>query len=223
MTTTIPQLADLDDAALRAAYAPPRTPWLRLNFVTTVDGSTQGADGVSRSINDEADHRVFAALRELAEVIVVGAGTVRDEGYAPNPKPLVLVTRSGGVPPSLCEGDLSQVYVATGADAEHLAESRSLLGEDNVLVLGESGPDLTALREELERRGFRDILCEGGPGLAGDLVAAGLVDELCLTVAPLLVAGEGLRLLTGAPVEVSLHLHQLLEQDGSLLTRWTVG
>lgn len=217
------QLAKLDSSALRSAYAPHRTPWLRLNFVATVDGSTQGPDGVSRSINNEADHRVFEALRELADVIVVGAGTVRAEGYEPNPKPFVVVTRSGAVPPSLQEGDLSQVYIATGTDAEHLGEARDLLGEENVLVVGEQGPDLATLRQELERRGFNDILCEGGPGLAGDLVTAGLVDELCLTTVPQLVAGEGLRVLSGAAVDVPLTLYQLLEHEGTLLTRWTVG
>lgn len=216
------KLAELDIHALRAAYAPPRLPWLRLNFVTTVDGSTQGADGVSSSINNEADHRVFEVLRDLADVVVVGAGTVRAEEYEPNPKPFVVVTRSGAVPPSLLSGDLSQAYIATGADAQHLDEARDLLGEQNVLVLGEQGPDLTMLRQELERRGFNDLLCEGGPGLAGDLITAGLVDELCLTTVPQLVAGEGLRVLSGASVDVPLTLHQLLEHEGTLLTRWTV-
>lgn len=217
------KLADLDIVALRSAYTAPRSPWFRLNFVTTVDGSTQGPDGVSGSINNDADHRVFEVLRDLADVVVVGAGTVRSEGYAPNPKPFVVVTRSGAVPPSLQQGDLSQVYVATGIGAPHLEQARALLGEQNVLVLGEQGPDLASLRRELERRGHRDILCEGGPGLAADLLAAGLVDELCLTIVPHLVAGEGLRLLSGAPVDVPLRLQQLLEEDGTLLTRWTVG
>lgn len=206
----------------RAAYEAPQTPWLRLNFVATVDGSVQGADGVSRSINNEADQQVFATLRDLADVIVVGAGTVRAEGYEPNPKPFVVVTRSGAVPPSLREGDLSQVYVATGADAPQLAQTRDLLGEPNVLVTGQQGPDLAALRRALEDRGFGDILCEGGPALAADLVAAGLVNELCLTMVPTLVAGDGLRVLSGAPIDVPLRLHQLVEYDGTLLTRWWV-
>lgn len=216
-------LADLDDAALRQAYTPPSTPWLRLNFVATVDGSTQGADGVSTSINDQADHRVFGLLRELADVLVVGAGTVRAEGYEPNTKPFVVVTRSGAVPPSLRQGDLSQVYVATGARAEHLDRSRSLLGEANVLVLGEDEPDLRALRAELVSRGFGTILCEGGPQLAADLIAAGLADELCLTIVPRLVAGDGLRLLTGSPLDAALRLDHILEHQGTLLTRWRVG
>lgn len=217
--TSLTRLSDLDDDALAAAYAAPRTPWLRLNFVATVDGSIQGPDGLSKSINNEADHRIFAALRRLADVIVVGAGTVRAEGYRPNPKPFVVVTRQSGLPPTLQEGDVSQVYVATGADNPHLGELRDQL-DDRVLVLGERGPDLVALREALQERGFGDILCEGGPSLAADLVRAGQVDELCLTTVPLLVAGEGLRVLEGPAVDVPLRLHSLLEEDGTLLGRW---
>jgi len=218
--TALPQLDDLDDEALRAAYAPPRTPWLRVNFVSTVDGAAQGTDGLSTSINDDADQRVFALLRDLADVLVVGAGTVRAEEYEPNRKPFVVVTRFGAVPPSLAEGDLSQVYVATGAQAPQLAESRALLGDDRVLVLGERGPDLGALRRALEQRGFRHLLCEGGPALTHDLLAAGVVDELCLTTVPRLVGGQRLRIVDGEPVDVPLRLAGLLEAGGTLLQRW---
>ena len=89
---------------------------------------------------------------------------------------MVVVSRSGQVPPTLRErkGDL---LMATCDSAPHLAETRSLLGDDNVLVLGESGPDLQMLRRDLVARGFRDLLCEGGPHLARDLLATGVVDE----------------------------------------------
>jgi len=219
--TELLRLADLDDDALAAAYAPPRTPWLRLNFVATVDGAVQGEDGLSKSINNDADERVFGALRELADAVVVGAGTVRAESYRPNPKPLVVVTRQGAVPPSLREGDLSQVHVATGSTAPHLDETRDLLG-DRALVLGEDAPDLRALRDALVERGFGDLLCEGGPHLAGDLLAAGLVDELCLTTVPRLLGGDHLRAVAGGRVDVGLSLGGLIEDDGTLLTRWWV-
>jgi riboflavin biosynthesis pyrimidine reductase len=219
--TSMDRLADLDDGALREAYAAPRSPWLRLNFVATVDGAAQGGDGKSGSINNAADKRVFDALRDLADVVIVGAGTVRAEGYRPNRKPLVVVTRSGRVPPSLLEGDTGRLYLATGAAAPGLEEARAVLG-DRVLVLGDVVPELPALRDALVDRGFGDLLCEGGPHLAGDLLAADLVDELCCTVTPSLVAGARLRITEGGPIDVPLHLHALLESDSTLLARWFV-
>jgi riboflavin biosynthesis pyrimidine reductase len=214
-------LRDLDDDELAAAYAPPRLPWLRLNFVATVDGAVQGGDGLSSSINNDADGRVFDMLRRRCDVVVVGAGTARAEGYRPNPEPLVVVTRSGEVPPTLLEGDMSQLHVATAASAPHVEEARRLLG-DRVLVLGEHAPDLGLLREWLGEHGFEEILCEGGPHLARDLLAAGLVDELCATVVPRLLAGDHLRLAAGPPVDVPLRLGGVFEQDGTLLHRWFV-
>ena len=79
-------------------YAVPRTPWLRVNFVSTVDGAATGEDGRSGTINNEIDHQVFEVLREQADVVVIGAGTARVEGYRDIGKPLVLVSRSGAVP-----------------------------------------------------------------------------------------------------------------------------
>ncbi|WP_203336287.1 dihydrofolate reductase family protein [Nocardioides limicola] len=219
--TVLRQWADLGEEELADAYAPGGDPWLRLNFVATVDGAVQGPDGLSRSINNEVDHRVFGLLRELADVVVVGAGTIRDEEYRPNPKPLVVVSRSGRVPDSLRAGDLGQVVVATGADAPFLAETRELLGADRTWLLGDAAPDLTALRRALVDRGLTQILCEGGPSLARDLLAAGLVDELCLTTVARLLAGDHLRLADGAPVDVPLTLRQLVvADDGTLLARW---
>ncbi len=154
--------------------------------------------------------------------MIVGAGTVRAEGYRPNPKPLVVVTRSGELPPTLLEGDTGQLYVATGARAPGLERARSVLG-DRVLVLGAEGPDPAALRRSLEDAGFANLLCEGGPHLAADLLAAGLVDELCSTTVPTLVGGSHARIAEGALLDVPLGLHSLLESDGTLLARWFVG
>lgn len=215
-------LDDLSDDELAAVYAPDSSPWLRLNFVQTLDGSAVGADGLSTSINNDADGRVFALLRSLADAIVVGAGTIREEGYQPNAKPMVIVSRSGDVPPTLQEGDLSQVHLATVANAPGLAAARSLLGS-RVLVLGQSGLDLPLLRRTLvSDLGFSSLLCEGGPSLARDMLAAGVVDELCLTTVPRLVAGSGPGILSGAAVDVPLTLASLLESSGTLLARWLV-
>ena len=81
----------------------------------------------------------------------------------------------------------------------------------------------SALRRTLEDAGFPSLLCEGGPHLAADLLAAGLVDELCSTVVPTLVGGSHARIAEGDPLDVPLDLHALLESDGTLLARWFVG
>jgi riboflavin biosynthesis pyrimidine reductase len=218
----LPQLSDLDDAALHAHYAPLRVPWFRLNFVATIDGAAQGPDGLSGTINNAADNRVFHALRDVADVIIVGAGTVRAERYRPNPKPMVVVSRSGEVPPSLRERRGGDLLMGTCGQAPHLGETRERLGADNVLLLGEYAPDLPTLRRELVARGFRDLLCEGGPHLARDLLASGVVDELCLTTVPRLIAAQHLRITAGPPIDVGLRLHALLEDAGTLLGRYTV-
>ncbi len=112
--------------------------------------------------------------------------------------------------------------MATVASADGLAEVREQLGADNVLVLGEEEVDLVALKQALADRGWAEQLCEGGPSLFADLLAAGVVDELCWTVVPRLIGGDAVRIATGTEVDVRLRPALLLEQDGTLLGRWLV-
>lgn len=222
MTTplSLHQLTHLDDDALHALYEPPRGPWLRVNFVSTLDGASQGADGLSKGINNSADKRVFHALRRRADVLIVGAGTLRDEGYAQPTLPLVIVSRSGNVPTTLLGSE--HVYLATCSSSPGLSTARSQLGSERVLVVGETEVDLPALKSLLAERGWSDQLSEGGPALFGSMLEAEVVDELCLTVVPRLIAGESLRIAGGVAVDVHLTPEVLLEQDGTLLGRWLV-
>jgi riboflavin biosynthesis pyrimidine reductase len=112
--------------------------------------------------------------------------------------------------------------MATVASADSLEAARELLGDEQVLVLGEEEIDLVALKAQLAGRGWTEMLCEGGPSLFADLLAAGVVDELCWTVVPRLVGGDAVRIATGAEVDVALRPALLLEQDGTLLGRWLV-
>jgi riboflavin biosynthesis pyrimidine reductase len=219
---TLQALADMSDQELAAAYAPRAEPWLRVNFVSTVDGAAQGDDGLSKSINNTADMRVFNMLRRQADCLVVGAGTLRTEGYDVPKLPLVVVSRSGQVPAGLVDAPRGLVTMATVASAPHLAETQARMGDENTLVLGEHEVDLVALKHELAQRGWVDQLSEGGPHLFGSLVAAGVVDELCHTVVPRLIGGAHLRIMTGVDVDVELQPVSLLEQDGTLLGRWLV-
>lgn len=236
----------VDADELSALYAYPADlgdgqPWLRANFVASLDGAATGPDGRSGSINTEADREVFGLLRALADVVVVGAGTARVEGYRPvsvrtrwragradrgqRPQPaLAVVTRVADIPALLQEPreGAGPVLLITCTDAppESLAKARELLGERAVIACGAGTVNLPAAVAELSARGLERILCEGGPHLMHDLTAAGCVDELCLTLAPQMVAGEHGRIAAGASVRADLVPRLLLESDGTLLGRW---
>jgi riboflavin biosynthesis pyrimidine reductase len=214
---------ELSDDQLRELYAAPRTPWLRVNMVSSVDGAATGETGKSGSINNEPDHRVFNLLRELCDAVVVGAGTLRTEGYVPLAKPLVVVTRSGQVPERLRNAEPGRVRMATCSGAEHLDEAREILGSDCVHVLGEHHVDLQAMKSQLVELGLVDLLSEGGPHLLRHLLAEGVADELTATFVPRLLAGPYLRITTGPPIDVPVQLAVLLEEDSTLLGRWFTG
>jgi riboflavin biosynthesis pyrimidine reductase len=213
----------LDEGAdLAEVYGAPDQPWLRVNMVATVDGAATGEDGTSRSINNGVDKVVFDLLRELSDAVVVGAGTVRIEGYAVGRKPLVVVSRSGSVPPTQRTAPRGSVLMATVGTAPYLDEARSLLGNENVLVLGSHRVDLARMKDELVLRGFRHLLSEGGPHLLRDLLDQGVADEVDATLVPRLLAGSHRRITDGPPIDVPLRLHTLAEQDDTLLARWFV-
>lgn len=227
------------EAALGALLAHPArpdgAPWVRAAMVSTVDGGAWGEDDRSGSINNPADHRVFLLQRALADVVLVGAGTFRDERYTPLERPAALaglsrtagvaptlvtavVTRSGAVPPAmLAEGATTLVYTT--------AEGARPAGDDPRIVVVDDGSgdvDLRAVVADLAARGLPRVVTEGGPHLLGALVRADLLDELVLTTSPLLVGAPPGRIVAGG--EPVLHrdarLDTLLHSDGVLVARW---
>jgi riboflavin biosynthesis pyrimidine reductase len=232
-TPDAPALGALcDDSALRRLYAAPRASWLRVNFVSTLDGAATGADGRSGSINTDADLVVFQLLRRLADVVVVGAGTARNEGYPPlrdeDPAapPLAIVSSSARMPRRLLgagSGPGAVLLITRAqAPAAHLDEARESLGEDHVILAGDDSVDLGRARAALEERGMRQILSEGGPHLLSSLLGAGVVDELDLTWAPSIVGGDHLRITAGPALSLALDPLLLLEEEGTLIGRWGV-
>ena len=226
------------EAALAALFAEPRTPWLRANMIATLDGAATGADHRSGSINDPADLRVFHTLRALADVVLVGAGTVRAESYRPprTPEPflaarrrrgqpdhpaLAVLTASGDIPvATLTDGPPPWVFTTDGA--AHLDRLQRHLPPERLHV-SNGTLDVAAAVSTLVAAGLPLILTEGGPHLLGELVAADVVDELCLTWSPQLVGGSAMRVLAGAdwllPARQARLAH-LLHADGVLLGRW---
>ncbi|MFL6025156.1 MAG: dihydrofolate reductase family protein [Marmoricola sp.] len=208
---------DLEDL-----YRPPRLPWLRVNMVSTLDGAANGESGKSGSINNDTDTRVFHALRAQCDAVLVGAGTARTEGYREAAVPLVLVSHQGQVPVQLQEATPGKVLLATCASSPGLDAARELLGEDNVLVAGDTVVDLPGIKADLVDRGLRNLLSEGGPSLLRDLLASGAADELTLTWVPRVIGGVHPRIVMGESVDLDLEPLLLLEHDGTLLGRWLV-
>ncbi len=238
---------DLTDADLDRAYAwpdePQMRPWLRANMVSTVDGAARAPDGLSNGISSDADQRVFGRLRGLADVVLAGAGTVRTEVYRPvRVRPELLERRRAAgqtdipviaiVSRSLeldLETDLfsqptGRVVVITHEASDPVRRAR-VSDVAEVLLAGEDDVDLAVAVDRLRATGLARIHAEGGPHLLADLVAADLLDELLLSVTPVLAGGsydsgtQILRILAGDPLPGApraLTLHHLLEEDGAL-------
>jgi len=233
---------ELTDDDLTAAYEVPAAPdrHVRVNFVASADGAAW-LDGRSGGLSSPADKRVFALLRDLADVVLVGAGTIRTEGYTyPDFGPerrdrrralglaerptFAVVSGSLDLDPTsrLFTGAPVRTIVLTAAAAPAAARA-ALEPVADVVTAGEDRVDLAAAVDALAARGLRRILSEGGPALLGGLVAAGRLDELCLTVSPLLAgAGAGRITAGGGHPPVSLTVLRLLAEDGSLFTRYAV-
>jgi riboflavin biosynthesis pyrimidine reductase len=208
------------------AYAVPSgTPWLRANMVCSADGAITGPDHKSAGVSSPADRYVFSALRRLCDVVLVGAGTARAEGYRPARVPIALVSARLDLElssPLLAQADpRTIVYTAASAGAEQIAATSAVA---DLVLCGESQVDLGFAVDDLHRRGLLHVLCEGGPTLLRTVLGDGLLDELCLTISPVLVGGTIARIVAGAPLPglVDLELAHLLEADGSLFARYLV-
>jgi riboflavin biosynthesis pyrimidine reductase len=232
-----PDPAPIDDDQLIALYRP-GDPVLRVNFVTSVDGAVE-VEGYSRGLQTPGDQKVFALLRMFAEGLMVGAGTLRQEGYggirldprrrdwrtahglSPYPRMIVVSRRLDLSPahPAFADAPIRPIVI-TGTDAPPDRRT-ALRSVADVLEYGRGGVDLRAALSDLRDRGLDQILCEGGPHLFGSLTEAGLVDEVCLTVTPMLAGPGAGRITAGTGTAVQgLSLAHALYDDGTLLLRY---
>ena len=244
---TTPDVTDLTTLeGLAAAYAYPRSadarpgrPWLRGNMVASADGAAR-LDGLSDGLSSTADKRIFGVLRALADVVVVGAETARSEGYRPararpafaaeraargqGPAPVIAVV-SGRLDLDLSlplfTAPLVPTVIVTCSDAPAQAlKAAGAVAE--VIIAGEQRVEPAKAVAALAERGWLRQLTEGGPSLLGQFAAAGVLDELCLSVAPLLVAGDSPRIAHGPQALTErLDLVALLEEKGFLFARYT--
>jgi riboflavin biosynthesis pyrimidine reductase len=201
-------------------YAYPETdrPWLRTNFVSTVDGAAHDVNGVTASLGGDVDHEVFQLVRRLADVVMVGAGTARIEKYGTGKTPLALVSRRLDIPERLVGPDL--IVITTTDAASDRVDALRASGVE-VMAYGEIEIDWSGVLDDFAARGWRRILCEGGPTLHGDLITHDLVDEVCLTIAPVLTSGDAPRIAhSRLPVTHGMRLGHAVPVGDVLLTRW---
>ena len=188
-------------------------------MIASLDGAAT-VEGLSGGLGGPADHRVFAALRELTDVVLVAAGTVRAERYGPSKVPLAIVTRSCALDldaPLFVEGARAIVLTVAAAPPKAIAAAREVA---DVLVAGERTVDLRVALQLLGEAGHRNVLAEGGPSLNAQLAAGDLIDELCLTIAPCLLGGDSRRILAGPPVNMNrFALHTVCDESGYLFLR----
>ncbi len=200
------------------AYPESDRPWLRTNFVSTVDGAAHDISGVTASLGGDVDHEVFRLLRRLADVVMVGAGTARIEKYRSASTPMALVSRRLDIPERLVGPGL--IIITTTDAPSDRTEALQSAGVE-VIALGEIEIDWPAVLDDFDARGWRRILCEGGPTLHGDLVSRDLVDEVCLTIAPVLTSGDAPRIAhSRLPVSHGMTLAHAVPVGDVLLTRW---
>ncbi|MDJ0464196.1 pyrimidine reductase family protein [Streptomyces sp. H27-C3] len=231
---------------LADAYAYPKAAegpetWLRANMVSSLDGAAQH-DGRSQPISSSTDMRIFGTLRGLADVVIVGAETVRLEGYRPararaafaarraaagqGPAPAVAVVSASldldfALP--LFTSPLVPTLLLTGATAppDRIRAAREA-GVEVVLAGDGAAVEPSQAVAALAERGLTRLLTEGGPRLLAQFITGGVLDELCLTVSPTLTAGRAQRIADGPEVAVPerFTLASVMEEAGFLFTQY---
>jgi len=233
--------SDLSDDAIAAAYQADAetSPWLRVNFVSSIDGAAT-ANGLSAGLGGDADHRVFGILRRLCDVVLVASGTVLAEGYGPmvlddasvawrqahglQAQPVfAIVTGRLDLDPTsaiFTDAPVRPIIVTTGSSP---AGPRAALAKvADVLICGDTEVDPVAMVSQLAARGLTRIHCEGGPSFFGSLLDADVVDEMCLTLSPLLEAGISGRIAHSATADSrGMRLAGVLHSADTLLLRYT--
>lgn len=236
-------MTDTADAELERLYGYPDQldrPWVQVNFISSVDGAVT-VSGKSGGLGNPADKRVFALNRTLADVVLVGASTALVEGYHgikagevraerrarlglhPIP-PVAVVTATCSILPTsplLTDTLVPPIVLTTSAAPVERRKALAEAGAD-VVIAGEDELDLSAALGALDERGLRRVNCEGGPRLFGSLIADDLVDELCVTIAPMLVGGDAGRIAHGPlpPSARAMTLDSVLHHESALLLRY---
>lgn len=231
----------VEDVPAADAYARPDHVGrhVSVNMVSSIDGAAT-LEGRVGTLTGPADQELLHLLRSLCDVLLVGAATIRAEGYgpirtvpeledrrrqlgqAPTPRLAVLsraLDLDLSTPAFTAALDRPILLTTEQAGADRVAAARAIA---DVLVVGERSVDLREALDQLVDEGLPRILSEGGPRVLSGLLGAGLVDELCLAISPVVVAGAEPRITSGPslPAPLPMELGAVYEREGFLFTRW---
>lgn len=203
VTEVVPRTLDAADALtdagrewLRERYRRDDDAYVRLNMITSLTGSASGSDGTSETLTSRVDRRILGVVRAEADVVVVGAQSVRAEGYVvPRSARLAIVTMSGELAghrlsPGPAAAEDQVLIVCPESVAPRLVERTAEHGVVVVPVPAAERLDPRDILAALAERGLRRVVCEGGPSLAAQFTAAGVIDEFCVSVAPVVEPAE---------------------------------
>lgn len=235
--------AELTDRELEEIYDYPPgldRAWVQVNFVSSADGAAT-ASGRSHGLSSPADKKIFALGRDLSDVVLVGAGTAIVEGYRGVKRtevraerrarlglsdipPVAVVTGRCSVGPQtplVADTRVPPIVLTTEAAPKSRRTDLEAAGAE-VVIVGEDLVDLDRALDALAERGLLRVCCEGGPHLFSELIANDLVDQLCLTIAPLLAGAGAPRIAEGIdrPEPLGLRLASVLTEDGFLMLRY---
>lgn len=205
-----------------AALYPP--PGLRVNLVASVDGGTADAAGTTAGLTSGADRVILGAIRSVSDTVLIGAATLRAEGdLIPRSTHLTVLTTTGDFSGAVVRDDIEpdRILVVGPSGAEERARRTFRAPFEYFAVDGDRAVPLPVMLSTLRERGLAHIVCEGGPRLVGQLLAAGLVDELCLTTVPRLLGTASVLFGGASGGAADLELAHLLADDGgALYARW---
>lgn len=204
-----------DRARLAELYRPDEGTRVRVNMIASINGSSVGVDGTSESLSNRVDRAILGIIRSHADVVLVGAASVRAEGYVvPRRAPLAIVSASGdlaGHRLRLSAGSRVLLLVPADRASEIVPPAE---GVEIVPVHADAERmSVTEILAALAERGLHSVVCEGGPSLTAQFIAAGVVDEVCLTTAPLVIL-PGLPVMSGSVAAVEpFELRRLCVDD----------
>jgi riboflavin biosynthesis pyrimidine reductase len=235
----VTQLRTVDDPSELASFYADAPHGVRANMIFSADGAA-AFDGRAGTLSCPADQNLLRDLRAFADVVLVGAGTARAEGYGPArfsdaqerlrgdrrglaAPPIAVVSESGRLPDTLFDGPRPPILVTSERAARtHRATQDQ---RSQVVLAGDDSVDLATAVRALSAEGLTRILCEGGPTVLDQLVEADAVDEICVTIAPLLAGSQpvGHRPPSRLPLPASLNLAHALLCDGYVFLRYRRG